>query len=823
MKDQLEALMRGFRRKPRTATIDGPLVRAILSTGLFDAQWYATQRPNLPSVLDLALGHFLEVGWKEGLDPSPRFSTRGYLASNPEVAAANQNPLLHYLTVGRLQGRTPGIEADGTNSELVARSIASEFDSKFYAANNPDVSRAGYSPLAHFLSIGWKNGRDPHPQFSTQHYLDTNPDVRAAGINPYYHYLIAGRREGRIPNPTASADSHMVVVRAVIAREFDATYYLSAHEGVRESGVDVLTHYIERGWKLGFDPNAEFSTSYYLTVHADVRNAAIDPFYHYLTEGRREGRATSAVTKAAQGSDDDVRNAIAGAFDSDFYLAQYPDVARAGVDPIVHYVRHGWREGRDPHPQFSTKYYLSAYPDIREAGINPFYHFVIAGRGEGRLPTHPGGWKVKVLEHLQPVQSRRPTHETATALADDSAIAELRQVLVQQGARFVVSLSHDDYTTSVGGVQLCIKLEESAARASGRHHLNLHPARPIPLLSKANNASAIELCATLNGTSLGVIAADQLIGVLGSAQRAGARAELVVHSLIGHSPEVLVAIHRAVAPARSLFWLHDYFSVCPSYTLLRNEITYCGAPPLTSTACNVCAFGEERHSHLDRIREAFSRIPFDVISPSNFTRDLWRRAADLPHKSLSVRPHCTIEWSIDAKHDAEDGPVRIAFIGHAANHKGWQTFIRLLDEFGADDRYEFHHIGAGNRQHGKVKFTKASVIDGGPLAMRDALVQLDIDAVLVGSIWPETFSFVAYEALSAGALLLAREDAGNVAAVARETGGRLFSSDNDLFETLRGGLLHEQLLRRRRDGFKRGTPVFGKMSVDMLDAQEAAP
>lgn len=827
MKDQLQAILKGLGRRRRSALTDGPSVRAILASGLFEPQWYASQRSNLPSVLDLALGHYLEVGWKSGLDPGPKFSTDGYLAANPEVAASGANPLLHYVMIGRLQGRAPGIERDGTNLQVVARVVLTEFDANFYARHNQDAARTGYSPLGHFLSVGWTSGRDPHPQFSISYYLEANPDVRDAGVNPYYHYLVAGRREGRSPNAEIGSDPHAIAMRAAIAREFDAAYYIDAYGDVLGSGIDALSHYVERGWRDGRNPNAEFSTSFYLREHADVRDAGIDPFYHYVTEGRREGRATSAAAATqTQTTEADLRNAIASEFDPDFYLAQYPDVARAGIDPIVHYLRHGWREGRDPHPRFSTSYYLGAYPDVRDAGVNPFYHYLAAGRAEGRLPVHPGGWKVKVLQSLQPMSIRRSIADQSAVetSSGDGAIGSLRQTLAQQSVRFIVSLSQDNYTESVGGVQLCIKLEEEAARESGRHYLNLHPARPMTLLSRAADPSEIEFGVVFDGIFVGNVTADKIIGVLSSARRAGASADFVIHSMLGHSTEVLVSMHRAVAPMRSLFWLHDYFSICPSFTLLRNDISYCGAPHVSSPACSICVFGEERLDHIERLRDAFSRISFEIVAPSAFTRDLWLKASDLSHRSIRLHRHSTIEWSSDLEQRASESPIRIAFVGHPANHKGWQTFLYLIDELGTDDRYEFHHFGSGSRQHAKAKFTKVSVIEDGATAMRDALAALDIDAVLMWSIWPETFSFVAHEALSAGAMLLTHEQSGNVACLTREgDAGFVYPDDQALIQALRGSELHEKLIRRRQ-GIRRGAPVFGKISMDVLeDELEMSP
>jgi hypothetical protein len=70
-------------------------------------------------------------------------------------------------------------------------------------------------------------------------------------------------------------------------------------------------------------------------------------------------------------------------FDSDWYLEQYPDVAAAKADPARHYLAVGFREGRDPGPCFSTLGYLRAHPDVVEEH-NPLVHYEKYGWREGR-------------------------------------------------------------------------------------------------------------------------------------------------------------------------------------------------------------------------------------------------------------------------------------------------------------------------------------------------------------------------------------------------------------------------------------------------------
>ncbi len=73
-----------------------------------------------------------------------------------------------------------------------------------------------------------------------------------------------------------------------------------------------------------------------------------------------------------------------GFFDRNYYLSQNPDVAKAGVDALKHYLIRGAYEGRDPHPSFNTRYYLSRNPDVAKAGMNPLLHYVLYGAAEGR-------------------------------------------------------------------------------------------------------------------------------------------------------------------------------------------------------------------------------------------------------------------------------------------------------------------------------------------------------------------------------------------------------------------------------------------------------
>ena len=74
-------------------------------------------------------------------------------------------------------------------------------------------------------------------------------------------------------------------------------------------------------------------------------------------------------------------------FDAAWYCEQYGGQdASAASDPVGHYLAQGAAAGLNPGPGFDGAWYLSTYPDVTAAGMNPLVHFLRHGQAEGRLP-----------------------------------------------------------------------------------------------------------------------------------------------------------------------------------------------------------------------------------------------------------------------------------------------------------------------------------------------------------------------------------------------------------------------------------------------------
>ena len=78
--------------------------------------------------------------------------------------------------------------------------------------------------------------------------------------------------------------------------------------------------------------------------------------------------------------------ARSGAFDRTWYLGRYADVARAGIDPLTHWVVSGCREGRFPNPVFDTAWYLAEYLP-GDTTTNALIDYLRRGWRQGRRPN----------------------------------------------------------------------------------------------------------------------------------------------------------------------------------------------------------------------------------------------------------------------------------------------------------------------------------------------------------------------------------------------------------------------------------------------------
>lgn len=706
--------------------------------------------------------------------------------------------------------------------------VSSEFDASFYAIRYPEVKG---DPLEHFITEGWRKENDPTSWFSTSFYLQTYPDVAAAGLNPFYHYVEHGRAEGRAIAPAEPLENPRAWEIEIIRSGLDEDFYIEQLRGrdLNSQGMELAVHYWREGAMLELDPAHDFSTSHYLETHADVRLAGVNPFAHYLARGKIEGRSAqpasvhSATPKP--GSDEDHgRDLMRSEFDGEFYLASYRDVAAAGVDPLEHFLATGWKEGRNPNLWFSVTDYLDLYPDVAGAGINPFLHYLAAGRSEGRVPRHELGFRFDVIKSLQPLEERiqhmrnnRPRFRSSPRERLGRALAKAQRL---ESKGLYISVSHDDFTENFGGVQLVLMRESAAVDRMGYDHLHLFPAIPLQIAELEEADPMIGI--VLNRERIGFWRASDIEQEIRAIATKLSRSPFVIHSLIGHRAEAIVSILQAAGCQSGWYWIHDYSSSCTGYTLLRNDVEFCGAPNPSSTACSICVYGGLRSQQIEAHQFIFKKLDLTVLAPSESALDVWKAgfAATAPAK---VHEHLRISVSATRRRrqarTASGKTLRVAYVGQPVTHKGWPAFRELAMRFSKDPRFQFYHVGKNAAPGVPVVFKEVTVGLGDLDAMVRALSELEIDVAVLWSLWPETFCIAAVEALRAGAAVLTFKDSGNVAALVRKTGfGSVLGSEEELIRLFESGEVIDLVAMKRPRNLK---AEFSNMTADFIEERAA--
>lgn len=222
------------------------------------------------------------------------------------------------------------------------------FDEAWYISNNPEVVVNDSLPILHWMELGWKEGRSPHPLFDVGWYLERCPEAAQNEKDPVSYYLGHGAPDCPDPSPL-----------------FDNGFYIENCPQAGESRFTPLEHYLREGAAQGYSPSPLFVHDFYMQQSPDFELGSMAPLVHYIKYGADAGRDPNPY------------------FDSLWYLEQYPHVAQSGINPLIHYLDSGAREGCNPSSRFDSRAYLARLSKFEESRVNPLAHFLRKAKEEG--------------------------------------------------------------------------------------------------------------------------------------------------------------------------------------------------------------------------------------------------------------------------------------------------------------------------------------------------------------------------------------------------------------------------------------------------------
>lgn len=217
-------------------------------------------------------------------------------------------------------------------------------------------------------------------------------------------------------------------------------------------------------------------------------------------------------------------------------------------------------------------------------------------------------------------------------------------------------------------------------------------------------------------------------------------------------PQIIDTLHNH-SRSRVTILVHDFFMVCPSYTLLDDLDTFCGIPNIDR--CVAC---------LQRNRQGFISL-FQSRDIQQW-RTLWSKVISLAdevrffsHDSLAIlkKAYRTIDFSnaVVKPHKVDyicSGPIhpstpailKIGVVGHIGFHKG-SKLVQQLAKLIKKRNLDIKIVIIGSIE----AFCESSVVSLTDSYTREQLPKIIIDSgvnvMLFPSIWPETFSYVTQE------------------------------------------------------------------------------
>lgn len=239
-----------------------------------------------------------------------------------------------------------------------------------------------------------------------------------------------------------------------------------------------------------------------------------------------------------------------------------------------------------------------------------------------------------------------------------------------------------------------------------------------------------------------------------------------IHHMMHHYFDIVDLIKEKEIPY--VITLHDFYMICPAFTLLENNEKYCGDNLYCDCAKCLKTTKDIEFNIIPRWRELTYDVLKDakqIIVPTESTKNIVEKYFNdiniqvIEHGVNPIIYEIEKQDVLEEKQDNLSIPskVNIAFIGGINKIKGVDFLEKFIEESNKENsRYNIHMFGATNKDelnesngnyiyHGKYNREETSRL----------LKENKIDIVLLLAIWPETYSYVLTETIVADVPVIA--------------------------------------------------------------------
>ena len=382
-------------------------------------------------------------------------------------------------------------------------------------------------------------------------------------------------------------------------------------------------------------------------------------------------------------------------FDDEFYLNKYPKVKTSEMDPLLHYIFFGFREGKKPNKDFDGIFYKHHY----NVNINPLVHYALYGKDNQikvanvDLSNFNNENKVNILFVL---------HEKIRTIGGTGFTnLDIINSLNNNFKAFILTSDGEDFELWI----LDSKLEKIANYSKDE------------FLDK-NLASIYE--EILSKLDIKIIH---------------------INHLINHSFDLIeISIKKAIP---YLLNIHDFYYICPSIHLINENYNFC------EFRCMECRYRSILKNWQKKCFWVLNNAYLNIV-PSLSTIGIY-----IPFyqglKNFKIIEHGRNIKKVNINSKLSKNPIKITIPGHISQHKG-SLLIKKIKELDKDNNLELHFIGTTipnlnsyGINHGRYKRGDFNKL----------IAKINPSFIAILSTCPETFSHTLTESWATGVPVIA--------------------------------------------------------------------
>ncbi len=342
---------------------------------------------------------------------------------------------------------------------------------------------------------------------------------------------------------------------------------------------------------------------------------------------------------------------------------------------------------------------------------------------------------------------------------------------------YILLIASSNVNRGTGGIERYIKAQLDEYLARGISCYTIFPIR------KKFGCISMEYLGVMDGYDfIGICTPNNLYYALlnSDTETVG---EVYIHSLLNWNSKILQGIIEAIRPRRVSFYIHDYYSICVQYNLLRNGRYFCGDSKVNYEKCSRCKYYKStvrNRQVTDDLFGIMSKYDLRFIAPSETAKRMFEKSYPQYCGRIIVIPHLIAEGRYIRKKKSNMESIKIAFVGAQTISKGWEDWLSVSDALLKSGLpYKMYYFGEKEDSRLGINNIRVSTTMDGKNAMVDALRENDIDVTVLWSIWPETYGYTFFESQAAGCFVVTTKDSGNMAHMINQNGNGIVL-DNSL-------------------------------------------